>query len=157
MTKAIDSNRPIPSRRALLAGAPVAAAAALAGGTIANAVAISMAKAGEVDPVFAAIECERAAYADYLATGAPLSTTDERVLALIRRSLAAWHALNRDCSGLNKDGSREAMAKLRRLDAAVTRAEDELAEIAENDTAIRDWLEGCVGSCLENSRFRQKA
>jgi hypothetical protein len=35
----------IRSRRALLAGAPVAAAAALAGGTVANAVAIAMSKA----------------------------------------------------------------------------------------------------------------
>ena len=45
----------VQSRRALLAGAPAAAAAALAGGTLANAVATGMAKAGEVDPVFAAI------------------------------------------------------------------------------------------------------
>jgi hypothetical protein len=50
----------IPSRRALLAGAPAVAAAALAGGTAANAVAIGMAKADEVDPIFAAIEAHRA-------------------------------------------------------------------------------------------------
>jgi hypothetical protein len=67
MSKATDSTTPIPTRRALLAGAPaVAAAAALAGGTVANAVAIGLPKAGEVDPIFAAIERERAAYAAYL-------------------------------------------------------------------------------------------
>jgi hypothetical protein len=54
------------SRRALLTTAPAAAAAALAGGTIANAVAISMAEAAKIDPVFEAIERERAAYAAYL-------------------------------------------------------------------------------------------
>jgi hypothetical protein len=42
----------------------------LAGSTAVNAVVIGMAKAGEVDPVFGAIERERAAYADYLETGA---------------------------------------------------------------------------------------
>ena len=46
----------LPSRRAMLAGAPAVAAAALAGGTIANAVGIGMAKADEVDPIFALIE-----------------------------------------------------------------------------------------------------
>jgi hypothetical protein len=43
------------SRRALLARAPVAAAAALAGGTVSNAVAIGMTKAAEIDPIFAVI------------------------------------------------------------------------------------------------------
>jgi hypothetical protein len=61
MTKATEPNTTSPSRRALLAGAPVAAAAALAGGTVANAVAIGMAKAAEVDPIFAAIERHREA------------------------------------------------------------------------------------------------
>src|ERR1700759_5625158 len=62
MTKATDSSTPIPTtRRALLAGAPAVAAAALAGGTVANAVAIGMAKAGEVDPIFALIAEHREA------------------------------------------------------------------------------------------------
>ena len=40
-----------PSRRAVLAGAPtVAAAAALAGGTVANALTIAEAKTAEPDP-----------------------------------------------------------------------------------------------------------
>ena len=57
MAKATESTTP--SRRALLAGAPAVAAAALAAGTAVNAVAIGMAKAGEVDPIFAAIEDHR--------------------------------------------------------------------------------------------------
>jgi hypothetical protein len=81
---------------------------------------------------------------------------DERVLALIRRSLAVWRALNRDCSRLNEDGSREAIARLRRLDDAVTIVEDELAAIAEKDLVIRDWLEQQIGGVIRNSRFRRE-
>jgi hypothetical protein len=44
------------SRRALLAGAPAAAAGALAAGTVANAVALGTARAAEVDPMLAAVE-----------------------------------------------------------------------------------------------------
>jgi hypothetical protein len=51
------------SRRAILTAAPAAAAGALLAGTAVNAAAVAMAKAGGVDPVFAAIERERAAYA----------------------------------------------------------------------------------------------
>jgi hypothetical protein len=47
MSKATDNSTPIPTRRALLAGAPAAAAGALLAGTAANAVAIGMAKAGD--------------------------------------------------------------------------------------------------------------
>jgi hypothetical protein len=61
MSQADSPNTTSPSRRALLSGAPVAAAAALAGGTVANAVAISMAKAGGVDPIFAVIAEHREA------------------------------------------------------------------------------------------------
>jgi hypothetical protein len=43
-----------PSSRALLAGAPAVAAAALAGGTVTNTFAIAEAKAAETDPIFAA-------------------------------------------------------------------------------------------------------
>jgi hypothetical protein len=64
---------------------------------------------------------------------APLSKDDERVLALIRRSLAAWHALSRDCSRLTADGSAEAKEQLDRLGKAVTVVEDQLAAIAEKD------------------------
>jgi hypothetical protein len=44
------------SRRALLTAAPAVAAGALLAGTAVNAVAIGMAQAGEVDPIFALIE-----------------------------------------------------------------------------------------------------
>ena len=47
MTKADLDTTPIPSRRAVLAAGPAVAAAALAGTTVANAVAIGMAKAGQ--------------------------------------------------------------------------------------------------------------
>jgi hypothetical protein len=58
MSQAKSVNTTSPSRRALL---PAVAAAALATGTVANAVAIGMAKAGEVDPIFAAIDLHREA------------------------------------------------------------------------------------------------
>jgi hypothetical protein len=50
------------TRRAVLAGAPAVAAGALAAGTAANAVAVAMARATEVDPIFAVIERHRAAW-----------------------------------------------------------------------------------------------
>jgi hypothetical protein len=52
----------------MLAGAPAVAAAALAGGTVTNALAIAEANAAGPDPVFAAIKREREAYAAYCAT-----------------------------------------------------------------------------------------
>jgi hypothetical protein len=67
MTKATELDTPIPTRRALLAGAPVAAAAALAGGTVANALAIGMTKAAEIDPIFAVIAEHQAAYVGVIA------------------------------------------------------------------------------------------
>jgi hypothetical protein len=59
MSQAKDLNST--SRRALLAGAPVAAAASLAGGTVANAAGIGASKAGDVDPIFALIEKHKVA------------------------------------------------------------------------------------------------
>jgi hypothetical protein len=67
MSQAENRNTTIPSRRTVLAGAPAVAAAALAGGTAVNALAIAEAKA-EVDPIFAAIQSERKAFAVYRAT-----------------------------------------------------------------------------------------
>jgi hypothetical protein len=61
MSQAENRNTTIPTRRALLAGAPAVAAAALAGATAINAVAIAEAKAAEVDPIFAIIERHGAA------------------------------------------------------------------------------------------------
>jgi hypothetical protein len=83
----------ITTRRAILADAPAAAAAALAGGMVANALAIAEAKAADVEPepvvvlqrgamalaqvtqatqpapVYAAIKAERGAFSGYCATG----------------------------------------------------------------------------------------
>jgi hypothetical protein len=50
------------SRRALLTAAPAAAAGALLAGTAVNAAAVAMAKAGEVDPIFAVIAEHQAAF-----------------------------------------------------------------------------------------------
>jgi hypothetical protein len=50
------------TRRAVLAGAPAVAAGALAAGTAANTVAVAMARATEVDPIFAVIERHCAAW-----------------------------------------------------------------------------------------------
>lgn len=49
MSPATELNTPIPTRRALLAGAPAAAAGALLAGTAINAVAIGMPKADGLD------------------------------------------------------------------------------------------------------------
>jgi hypothetical protein len=86
----------------------------------------------------------------------PLNKRDAQILALIRQSLAAWRALDRDCSRLDMDDSPEAKAELRRLDAAVSDAEDRLAALAERDRTIRGWLADCVGRAVENSRFRRE-
>jgi hypothetical protein len=80
MSQATKLNTPIPTRRALLAGAPAAAAAALAGGAVANAVAISTAKATGADPIFAAIAEHRSAidaYHDACHNHAPEDETSE--------------------------------------------------------------------------------
>jgi hypothetical protein len=53
------------TRRAMLAGAPAAAAGALAAGTAVNAMAVAMAKADEIDPIFAVIERHREAVKVY--------------------------------------------------------------------------------------------
>jgi hypothetical protein len=57
----LSHEAPKASRRAILTAAPAAAAAALAGGTVANAVAIGMARAADVDPIFDLIEKHTAA------------------------------------------------------------------------------------------------
>jgi hypothetical protein len=53
------------SRRDILTAAPAAAAAALAGAAVANAVSIGMAKADDIDPIFAAIERHRQAWTEF--------------------------------------------------------------------------------------------
>jgi hypothetical protein len=58
------------SRGAILTAAPAAAAGVLLAGTAVNTVAIGMAKAGEVDPIFAVIAEHQAALEAYLAASA---------------------------------------------------------------------------------------
>ncbi len=67
MSQADSPNTTTPPRRALLAGAPAVAAAALAGGTVINALAIAEAKACTADPIFAVIAEHQAALKAYLA------------------------------------------------------------------------------------------
>jgi hypothetical protein len=55
------------SRRALLAGAPVAAAAALAGGSITTSLAAGLATPSGIDPIFAVIAEHQAAYVGVIA------------------------------------------------------------------------------------------
>jgi hypothetical protein len=57
----MSHDKSTPSRRALLAGAPAVAAAALAGGTVTNALVIAEAKAA-VDPIFGVIAEHRIAW-----------------------------------------------------------------------------------------------
>ena len=75
----------------MLAGAPAAAAAALAGGTVADAVAIGMAKAAEIDPIFEAIERERAAYAAYCVFDEARSQIGEKPPKGRHKAYQAWY------------------------------------------------------------------
>jgi hypothetical protein len=85
---------------------------------------------------------------------ARLTKLDQRVLALIARQLAALRALNCDCSALADARTPEAEAKLRRLNDAVNKPEDELAEIAKRSPFIRGWLEGF--DPIGDSRYRRE-
>jgi hypothetical protein len=55
MAKATEPTTTISTRRAVLAGAPVAAAAALAAGTAVNSLAVAVAASSAPDPIFGAI------------------------------------------------------------------------------------------------------
>jgi hypothetical protein len=59
----LSNEAPKASRRAILTAAPAVAAGALLAAAVTNAVAIGVAKAGEVDPIFGAIEDHRTAVA----------------------------------------------------------------------------------------------
>ena len=77
------------TRRAALAGAPATAAGALIAGTAVNAVAVAMARAAEVDPIFAVI---RAHQADVEAYVEACEKGDEEFDHAIGGSLAARSA-----------------------------------------------------------------
>jgi hypothetical protein len=66
MAKAIEPTTTNPSRRARLAGAPVAAAAALAAGTAVDSLAVAVAASSAPDPIFALIAEHRAAVEDHV-------------------------------------------------------------------------------------------
>jgi hypothetical protein len=53
------------TRRAALAGVPAGAAVVLAGGTVANTVALAIPRTADADPIFAVIERHRVAVAEY--------------------------------------------------------------------------------------------
>jgi hypothetical protein len=66
MSKQSTPAIPEPSRRAILTAGPAAAATALAGGTVANAVALAIPRTAEVDPIFAILAEHRAATNAYV-------------------------------------------------------------------------------------------
>jgi hypothetical protein len=83
------------SCRALLAGAPAVAAAALAAGTAANVIATGLAKAAEADPIFALIEEHREATREWLDA---IDTDDEvEFLELANDILLEVHRPARAC------------------------------------------------------------
>jgi hypothetical protein len=83
----MTTNTTIPSRRALLAGAPAVAAAALAAGGAVNILAMGTARPSSVDPIFALIEQHREAI---LAFGPAIDEGDTMMLA------ANWTSAERD-------------------------------------------------------------
>jgi hypothetical protein len=83
----------------------------------------------------------------------PLSEDDERVIALIRRSLAATRALDRDGVRLDEDVSPNSQAGLHRLLGAISKPEDDLAEVASRDLLIACWLEG-ISNVVRDALYR---
>jgi hypothetical protein len=88
------------TRRSLIAGAPAVAAAALAGGTAVNALAIAEAKADEVDPIFEVIERHR----------------------------SAWRVFEGRCTALDEAGTAEASAEWHRIYGVVEDAVSDMAD-----------------------------
>jgi hypothetical protein len=91
---------------------------------------------------------------------APLSPADERVIALIRRSLAAERALHAAYARLGddcdvEDCSPEVQKEIERLHEATLKPEVELAELAEQDKLLADWLE-IIGRVVHNAQYRRE-
>jgi len=87
---------------------------------------------------------------------ARLTKLDQRVLALIARHLAAYRALQ--CAfdeAPDSDSDNIPEAELAPLRAAVTKPEDDLADIAERDLFVNGWLNG-LGTLVDDSRFRRE-
>jgi hypothetical protein len=125
MSQAEKPDNTNPSRRALLAGAPTVAAAALAGGTIVDAVAISGAKASTPDPIFAAIEAHKTAeraFSEILAEQSALerllpdalsqSTVGARGERIVETDDPRWIANQRAVDRSSNEGFNRALALL---------------------------------------------
>jgi hypothetical protein len=88
---------------------------------------------------------------------AELAANDERVLALIRRSLVATRALYSahdrlgDCDV--EDCSPEVQREIERLHEATDKPLAELAELAEQDKLLADWLEIDMGPVGRNANW----
>jgi hypothetical protein len=127
---ATDRTTTIPTRRALLVGAPAVAAGALAVAGIANTVAIGMSKA-DVDPVFALIEDHRAAVAEYnraeAVSGAIVMGRDEWE--------AAWAVT---CAAMDRSGDL-LEALLRAEPATMAGAIALLNHLVQNEYLGVDW------------------
>jgi hypothetical protein len=88
---------------------------------------------------------------------APLSEDDERVIALIRRSLAATRALDRDGVRLDEDESPNSQAGLHRLLGAISKPEDDLAEVASRDLLSAGWVRALATSLrMRSNRCEQR-
>jgi len=85
--KADRPDTTLPTRRALLAGAPAVAAAALAAGGAVNILAMAAARPSEADPIFAVIRAHHDAMAHEVACLKTISQLD----AVLPHSQSAWH------------------------------------------------------------------
>jgi hypothetical protein len=77
MSQADSPNTTSPSRRALLAGAPAVAVAALAAGTVVNGLAITAARPSATDPIFAVIEAHHRSMAHETACNRAVDRAEE--------------------------------------------------------------------------------
>jgi hypothetical protein len=84
----------------------------------------------------------------------PLSKKDERVLALLRRSLVAVRALQYARAQIDddtdvEDCSPEVQREIERLHEATYKPEAGLAELAEQDEGLADWLEYYIRRAIQ--------
>jgi hypothetical protein len=111
----LSNEAPKASRRSILTAAPAVAVAVLAGGTVANAVALAIPRTDEVDPIFAAIERERQAYAEYCVTAAFQRSANDQCppevkAAKNRRAhpaFAAWWAQYQEAAAVHEKSAQE--------------------------------------------------
>jgi hypothetical protein len=82
------------------------------------------------------------------------SRRDTRILALIKRHLAAYAAHSRAFHHFDDTDTPEAQAVIDPLGDALCKVEDALADLGERDVYIADWLE-TIGAVVEDSRYRR--